>query len=1540
MPAAAQLQMAELLLCAGARGPILSRALQQAWDNQFLQMANLLAAHGASMGSDDASVLKDAIRKEEHAFVESLLGGSSIDPALASECVTYIPKQISPAMRSSMLKMLLRSGASGDPLHEMLIDAAEAGDLNCVRLLLKPYIRDRNSASAGTPGLGEMTQEPSFFRHAVASPDYKSGKALQTAILRGDQQLVTALLEGRPSHDTLAKVFPFTSRLDSQERHKIVKLFLQGTLTGPSLHSALQTALSEERTSRDGALIQLLLEHNADINYMQGAGLRTIIADMDIQLLAVLVQKASPQTVAARIADAMAIPDHRTRHDMVVLLLRAGAAIGASEVASALLKALEESPVDMSLLRLLLQSGSADVNAFDGSAIQRAIHNPDPKVLELVLTLGKPLPESISRALTELGPLPSTEGKTWKLKIILSKSSKQEDLGGMLVNEVQSLVQNRKRSPSFSTLEHLLESGADTNAYGGAALHHAVRSSDAQIMDVLFKSESKPTPSSLGSALPHALRISDPMDRLTFTKRLVDSGAEPLELNRALIHAINAYKEDLALIKILAEAADTADGEALNLAVTKEATDIVDILLARTSHTEEIRDATLQKALAISDREKRREICGIILKSGTSVTNTSAALLIAARDGDLPLGDILIAHGATISPKSPSPIIEACRHGSTSVLGVLLKASPATDVATLKRGFQAATEVGDLNKRAIIFEMLLERGVKGEIVDMQLGSAARYGDDGSEILRVLLAAGADPDYNRGDAVVAATKSAFLRNLELLLGLWDEKKQQKRPSHPTLVQAMKAAWKLNPDTRFQVLENLFKAGLLAGEDLHIALCDAINEDEPEEKLVKLLLEHGASPTANECKALIDATNKDAKDILKLLLGQNVSTEHLGQVFASTFTEEKSTAWYNEHGLVTARSYVDKGVKGAGVSAPLVIVMRQYCEDKSELAESFIDLLLTANPDPNYNHGEPLRIAASQANVPWTSALMECRPNVQTLSFAFQHIFDTALPEDGALALFRLFSEYRDGETRIDVTLQQRNVDPILVRAMSQYPRKATILETLLDAGLYYDQMTTYTIHEDIEEPEEMTLLIWALAQPQKPISPALIEVLLERGANVNARTNLSRTSPLMVAIQTLQPDVVRMLLLAGAEVDVADYRDRTPLSMATAIGGDIGTRMMGSLLAAEPSLDDGSLHNAARALNLPAVKVLVQAGHDPDFPSASHGGRSALGEVCLRAGEGEEMTLEKETALQKIMSFLVGARTDLEIKSQGKSLLYLCFESPHPLVATRILLKVAMWKHINKSFNNYTDGSFTFSPTMYLAKLLPPSEINSQLLALLRANRAQDIYYANSGPQPDDAVGLPEDMEVSERARRARLSRLAEESEDFALTLARRRELANIEKQIQAEKAEMEDARRRRLHSEDLSALRSRASLTNSLEETAFQRRLSEQHRLADQATQHARTAATQRLEADDARQRKALEWEGKLNTERVDNARALSQLRIGEREEVERIEKAAEGRMQKRLEAQRKVVESQEKLARRLAQGPQLPVDQRRQIGYVSEELN
>ena len=426
---------------------------------------------------------------------------------------------------------------------------------------------------------------------------------------------------------------------------------------------------------------------------------------------------------------------------------------------------------------------------------------------------------------------------------------------------------------------------------------------------------------------------------------------------------------------------------------------------------------------------------------------------------------------------------------------------------------------------------------------------------------------------------------------------------------------------------------------------------------------------------------------------------------------------------------------------------------------------------------------------------------------------------------------------------------------------------------------------------------------------------------------------------MLAVQNRRPDLVKELLLQGADVDIVDYQGRSPLSMATAIGGDLAIEIMGSLLAAKPSKDDGSLHNAARELNLPAVKVLIEAGHDPDFPSPCHGGRSALGEVCLKGTESEELTAEREKAMQKVVTYLVDKKSDLSIKSEGKSMLHICFDARDPVGASRIFLKAGMWKHINSSFNDYTKNDLVYSPTMYVRKVLRNSDSKEHLLDLLYANRAIDVFYAIEGAQPEDAIGMPEEIKARERVRKARLEQMDQDKEDFAASLARMKELASVESSIWAQKAEMEDKRRRKLQDEDLLAIRNRAHLEESLEKASHQRRISEHRALTDASTARISAIAAAELEAQDKSSRKMLEWETRANRERVDNARALTTIRMSEREENDRLDRNAEDRRAKNLEAQRKVIESQDRLARRIAEGPG-NADQRRQIGYVSEELN
>lgn len=105
--------------------------------------------------------------------------------------------------------------------------------------------------------------------------------------------------------------------------------------------------------------------------------------------------------------------------------------------------------------------------------------------------------------------------------------------------------------------------------------------------------------------------------------------------------------------------------------------------------------------MEIMNRAARMSMCQS-LRAGVSTDMASSALLVAARDGDPKLGDVLMAHSASIASNNGQAIIETYRGGSADVLSVLLKADASTSKQPLEAGFQAATEVHDLNKRVVI----------------------------------------------------------------------------------------------------------------------------------------------------------------------------------------------------------------------------------------------------------------------------------------------------------------------------------------------------------------------------------------------------------------------------------------------------------------------------------------------------------------------------------------------------------------------------------------------------------------------------------------------------------------------------------------------------------------------------------------------------------------------------------------------------------------------------------------------------------------------
>lgn len=1138
--------------------------------------------------------------------------------------------------------------------------------------------------------------------------------------------------------------------------------------------------------------------------------------------------------------------------------------------------------------------------------------------------------------------VPSTKQKAVKLDSIIRRTKHKETLNGLLVTEVQAILQCPPEMQTLVVLRALLAAGVDVNAHKAAALCHAIAGANPFITDVLFAA--KPSTASLQEAMRFALKIKDQIDRLTFTAKLLDAGAPASEANDALVYAIAAYPKDFALINTLVVKADTKDGEALMQAVRRGNPVLVELILMRSKkHYKERLNESFTQAVKIQSQEDRKSICKLLLEAGASGHVVSDALLAAAGTGDLAFGSLLLDHGASVDYQEGQSVVEACRAGSYDILKMLLSTKAVIKKETLEQGFQGATEVGDLKQRAGIFRLLLEKGVTGSVVDAQLVSAARFGDDAIDLVGLLLQFGASTDFNSGEAIYNATRCAFLGILGMMLGVISPEERQQKPSPATLIRALKASSKLSGPPRYQVMKWLFSAGLPVSDDVHVALNKAVNEEEPNIDAIRLLLDNGALPTANGCKTLIDAAQLHLP-VLQLLLQGEVSEDDLSWTFQQTFTRAEAGRWLSGAGLQVAQLLVEKGAQGARLSEALSVTLDSLGTERDDVARQFVGLLIQHNADVNQGQGEALVKAVKSADPFLIQQMLQQRPNTESLSMAFPFVFDHDISEAEALELVTLFADYRDGETRLDPIFNHPDSEPVMFKALSRYPRSTKIVQALLNAGYYHDQMGTARILDEVDEEERVNLLLWCLLQPQKRVSSSIITLFIEKGARVNFETSVSKSTPLMLAIKEKRHDIVKQLVLADANVDVVDMTGNTPLTLTTQIGGDLGTLMMSNILAADPSKDDGSLHNAAKDLNFQAMQVLVDFGHEIDFPSPLHGGRTALGELCLHAADRGPLTAAQIKAMEKMMTYLMKEGTDLSLLSDGKSVLLLAMESADPLPTTRALLKVGMWKHINQRWNHYTDGSYTYSPAQYAKRVLPHHDVAEELHALLKTNRAQDVYFANEGPQPEGAIGLPDDIVRTERERKARLERLQLEDDDHKRTLDRTKQVANIQNEIYAQRAELEESRSRKRQDTEIEGMHEKARLEEALFNEAVQRQrvaraaaLDHESSLTQAEAERKRLVAETEIDAEEKKQRLLLTYEAQLGESRVGQAQQMSAIRRAEREDIDSFEKEQDSRIKGRMVQERKLVESKERMAAQLAG---LGMPQRQQIGYVSGELD
>lgn len=201
-----------------------------------------------------------------------------------------------------------------------------------------------------------------------------------------------------------------------------------------------------------------------------------------------------------------------------------------------------------------------------------------------------------------------------------------------------------------------------------------------------------------------------------------------------------------------------------------------------------------------------------------------------------------------------------------------------------------------------------------------------------------------------------------------------------------------------------------------------------------------------------------------------------------------------------------------------------------------------------------------------------------------------------------------------------------------------------------------------------------------------------------------------------------------------------------------------------LIDAGAPKNDGSLHEAAGNCKPKAAKLLVEAGHDPNYPSRIHNMRPPM-EHLLR----QEAITHPPAAFQEMFELLVQAGARGDYVCDGKSLLIMALDIPNSNMITPALLSAFMGDKVNMDFNLYRNGGFVFSPTSYLIKYqqhIVPS-LKRQLLQALYSYSCRDIWYSENGPQPDEYTrnSAPRHIVEKEDARRRRIEQIAQEDEE-------------------------------------------------------------------------------------------------------------------------------------------------------------------------------
>lgn len=1101
----------------------------------------LLIAHGADGMSNEGQALCAAVAMktlEETAMIlinpQGQFSARSLDLAASTACDIE-----DETVKTRFLDMLFCSGANVNSprAQDELLEAVKKDQISLVKLLIE---------------------------HGT-SPDRNDAEGLRLAIISSQTELVQTLLQGPVPEESTSRALDEAKVLeDPGSYEEIVRSLVEKGVSKSSLTQCLSDAVEKGCTS----LVPMLIEKGATLEYSNARCVRTALARNDFTLLGSLLKgPCNPLILCKALPDAMRIQHPSDRFDVVTRFLSKGVSGKHLHISLRTVAASAKDPKDYTLIETLIEyKASVDFLDKNGNCISTASAQRDEKALYL-LCQGDPSLDTVSNAIAVLPVSFATtdaaeyEQQVGMMNMLLEKKAYGNPVAEMLIKAVRDDYRG-------DALKALIEHGADPNYQHGQAIQEALRLPRISGLELICR-DCKIARNTFVAQLPNALNP----DGFSFDKASIlvhasqDYDYEEL-LDKPLLDEVETYggrKEVIELLLNLGASVNFQHGRALQYAANTGNVEVCCLLLGAG-----VQHANIALAFpatgGISDRTIRYNLMQALLEAGQHDIGQNEALIQEARqsiDYDLSHVELLLQNHASANFSNGAAVIMSIETNNLP----LLKRFVQTELnkKTLGRAFKLARKIECTDEeRYNMFETLLEVYSDEGQVSLALIEVVLHDVTDIKTSSLLLDHGASLEHDHARAMREVASNGSLELLKIFLS--------REPSQSSRDAGFHYAThsQLDPEQRKQIYQSLLESNISQGL-ISFALLKATQDEQIDQSLLGILISFNASLDFESGSAVRGIVKNGDLETLKVLLTGNVShAQTLNIAFSSCMNLE------GENRLAIAKALLEKdpSVSTETISHHLAQIVQQKDHD-------LLSLVVAYKPDPAYNGGESLILAAQAGDAKSTELLTIVEIPSETVNEAFfqlleartirskpegglktaeillrlgvlQHLVDRALLDgfDDRIDqmtkdLVELLIPYKPnvsgGDGKLFVDMAKISDEDLFKRLASQKSELNLVIPALIRSIENEDELISFLqLLEECAERDSAPLGDFVIfkALEQFPESHLLTKHLLNHGCSANSKTSAELNLPtgeedmtvLVWALSRLEPTISEKVIL--------------------------------------------------------------------------------------------------------------------------------------------------------------------------------------------------------------------------------------------------------------------------------------------------------------------------------------------------------------------------------------------------------------------------